>query len=481
MKKHFEIFDKFYRAHWFLTGFSCRNFSELLRAGGNNSLSTFVGVMEKDVNSMIFYSDEFDQAANYYADKLINNQAWRKAEYKKHDNALKKYFLAGEKFRKLPFKKMSNREIVLVAEPLIKLQEQVRILGVMLNGLVIDGRGHLSDKIRNELLGYFAHDKDFDTHWSVLSQTSRLSMRQKKEIAIAKLAEERAQTFQKKDKILNNLHESYCWLDYMYYGPPASLKSFVLELAEAKKHNSKLQLAKQLNELANKQERIIRKFKLKARTRHLIKLAQHVLLQKSWRKDMEYHGFYCYEPMFREIAERKGEKDWRNLLYMLPWELENFILHNKPSLKELKSRRLFSCLIVKGPKNIQMLTGVRAKEFYKKLNIEQVVKQAGQAHGQCAYAGHVKGKVKIIYVPDDMAKMKKGDILISQATSPDLLPAMKKAAAIVTNTGGLICHAAITSRELKIPCIVGTANATLIFKDGDRVDVDATNGIIKKI
>jgi len=78
-------------------------------------------------------------------------------------------------------------------------------------------------------------------------------------------------------------------------------------------------------------------------------------------------------------------------------------------------------------------------------------------------------------------KVEKGDILVSQATSPDLLPAMRKAGAMVTNTGGLICHAAITSRELKIPCIVGTKNATYIFKDGDRVEVDATKGIVRKI
>jgi len=58
---------------------------------------------------------------------------------------------------------------------------------------------------------------------------------------------------------------------------------------------------------------------------------------------------------------------------------------------------------------------------------------------------------------------------------------MKKAAAIVTNTGGLICHAAITSRELRIPCVVGTATATLIFKDGDLVEVNATEGIVRKI
>jgi len=58
---------------------------------------------------------------------------------------------------------------------------------------------------------------------------------------------------------------------------------------------------------------------------------------------------------------------------------------------------------------------------------------------------------------------------------------MKKASAVVTDEGGITCHAAIVSRELKLPCITGTKKATLILKDGDLVEVDAENGIVKKI
>ncbi|MBU1164087.1 hypothetical protein KKA15_00820 [Patescibacteria group bacterium] len=77
--------------------------------------------------------------------------------------------------------------------------------------------------------------------------------------------------------------------------------------------------------------------------------------------------------------------------------------------------------------------------------------------------------------------MNQGDILLSETTYPALVPAMKKAGAIITNVGGLTCHAAIVSRELKIPCVVGTKIATKVFKDGDKVEVLATRGIIRKI
>ena len=78
-----------------------------------------------------------------------------------------------------------------------------------------------------------------------------------------------------------------------------------------------------------------------------------------------------------------------------------------------------------------------------------------------------------------IGELKKGEILVSSMTIPDFLPAMKKAAAIVTNEGGVLCHAAILARELKKPCITGTKFATHILKDGDYIEVDANNGIVK--
>jgi len=77
-----------------------------------------------------------------------------------------------------------------------------------------------------------------------------------------------------------------------------------------------------------------------------------------------------------------------------------------------------------------------------------------------------------------MSKMKQGDILVSIATDPDIVPAMKKAAAIVTEQGGVTSHAAIVSRELKIPCVIGTKIATKVLKDGMEVEVDANKGIV---
>ena len=116
--------------------------------------------------------------------------------------------------------------------------------------------------------------------------------------------------------------------------------------------------------------------------------------------------------------------------------------------------------------------------------IEKYVKhvQGGdERKGTCASPGKAVGKIRIVPSPADNDKVKEGDILVSYTTTTDYLPAMKRAAAIITEVGGLTCHAAVVSREFGIPCIVALANAMKNLKDGDLVEVNANEGTIKLI
>jgi len=101
--------------------------------------------------------------------------------------------------------------------------------------------------------------------------------------------------------------------------------------------------------------------------------------------------------------------------------------------------------------------------------------------GLPACKGKVRGKVKIILSPMEIANLNKGDILVAPMTTPAYLIGIEKAVAIVTDKGGTLCHAAVISREFNIPCVVGTGVATKFLQDGDQVEVDANKGVIKKI
>ncbi|WP_459200963.1 phosphoenolpyruvate synthase [Methanococcus sp. CF] len=95
-----------------------------------------------------------------------------------------------------------------------------------------------------------------------------------------------------------------------------------------------------------------------------------------------------------------------------------------------------------------------------------------------ASPGIESGKVKIISEIEEIGKILDGDILVTKMTTPDMVPAMKKAAAIITDDGGLTCHAAIISRELGTPCVVGTKGATKNLKNDECVTVDGEKGIV---
>ena len=135
--------------------------------------------------------------------------------------------------------------------------------------------------------------------------------------------------------------------------------------------------------------------------------------------------------------------------------------------------------------NHSVLFEEEAKQFLEENNVKLLPPDLDFLKGNTAYPGKVIGKVKLIdeseSLEKQMANMKEGDILVAWQTKPNMLPAILKAGAIVTNEGGITSHAAIVAREFKKPCVMMTRWATDFLKDGDLVEVDADNGIVRKI
>ncbi len=119
------------------------------------------------------------------------------------------------------------------------------------------------------------------------------------------------------------------------------------------------------------------------------------------------------------------------------------------------------------------------EEFRESETLEKPREDVDTIKGQIANKGKAKGIARIIYDPKKFHSFSEGDILITSMTRPEFVPIMKKSSAIVTNEGGIACHAAILSRELNKPCIIGTKNVTEIIRDGMEVEVDADNGVVK--
>ncbi len=118
------------------------------------------------------------------------------------------------------------------------------------------------------------------------------------------------------------------------------------------------------------------------------------------------------------------------------------------------------------------------KEGNNDIHIEKETEAKELVRGLGASPGRSSGQVRVLLSPNGDNGLKRGEILVASMTSPDWVPLMKKAAAIVTDGGGMTCHAAIVSREMGLPCIVGTRSATRLLQNGDLITVDGTVGVV---
>ncbi len=216
--------------------------------------------------------------------------------------------------------------------------------------------------------------------------------------------------------------------------------------------------------------------------KHFIDYIQFTMELRDIRKDPIAMVQAIDQRIAEELCVRSGIP--KDLVYvLLSGELPKglpYILEHK---EEIINRKNGVIVINKDNGDYEIESG-NFEELIKEANdilTNSVQDNQGILKGQIASKGKINGTVRIILDSENYKDFNDGDILVTSMTRPEFLPLMKKAGAVITNEGGVTCHAAIVSRELKIPCIIGTKIATLFLKDGDKVEVDANTGTIKVI
>lgn len=280
-------------------------------------------------------------------------------------------------------------------------------------------------------------------------------------------------------------HKNFCWTLYNWEGPANNLEYYIETLSSFLRQNVDIKnelerFIKRGDIVKANQKRLISELDIDFKHFELLRIASDIMFLKSVRKDCMYKAAYVTEPMYREIGGRIG-LNVHESRFVFRSEMEDVLVNRKISANLIKDRIAEVILHQKENQKDEILIGAEAKSFVASLNVKRPDKNISQIKGQVAYPGKVVGRVKYINTPKMMEKMEGGDILVAYATQPNLLPAMKKASAFVTDFGGITCHAAIVAREWKVPCIIGTDIATKILKDGDVVEVDANKGIVRII
>jgi len=228
-------------------------------------------------------------------------------------------------------------------------------------------------------------------------------------------------------------------------------------------------------------QKIVEELKVKEKDKIYLEMARRFAYIVDARDDFRRQAVFYARSFFSEIAKRMGIK-LKDISFLQEKEIIAFLDEGKRiSNKTIRERQKGFVLYYDKKKNIVCKQGKIINQIIKNFGLDSKQKTIQTIKGTVACRGKVKGNATIVKGLKDLKKVKDKDVMITITTHPDYVLAMRKASAIVTDEGGITCHAAIVSRELGIPCIVGTKLATKLFKDGDFIEVDANKGLVTKL
>lgn len=289
-----------------------------------------------------------------------------------------------------------------------------------------------------------------------------------------------------KQKIKTYLN-NFAWVGARWYIGNGWNEKDVIERLVRQPSGNYNKKAKDLEKLVhnNKKETadIVKKFGWAKKETELIKTTKEYVFIRTHRTDVFNRAGFAARPFLSEIAKRLGIS-YPQLIFLSAEETRAALERKKLGnlLSKIKERqKAFGALLYN--REVIIFEGEDIDIFRKQQRIYEAAESLPKEglKGMVACVGKVTGVVKIVLNENELNKVRQGDILVTSMTTPDFVPAMERAAAFVTNEGGITCHAAIVSREMNKPCIIGTKIATKVLKDGDLVEVDADKGTVRMI
>ena len=395
------------------------------------------------------------------------------------------------------------KELVSLLYDFIERQSEMYARGALLPFLDFGERSFVEDRLKNILKEKAKNQEEFTTLFAAFTSPEKNSFSQDQEEGILHLFAHYnnpdfracvcdneytnvASTYPDFARALEKHTKKYQFVYYTYAGPAYGVADFFKLVKDdcIKGVDPK----KRLHDIAEKKAdylRIIQDFT----ERHtfsdfdafILRFARKMVWAKPRRKDYQSFLYARLEKLHKEIAKRLF-LSLGQARTIHPELLENALETGSVDVDELRHIDEYHVCLPSDADGFIFFYGESAKDFVEKyVEKEERVsaKDVTEITGSTAYQGVARGRVRIVNIPSDMEKMNQGDILVSVATTPAVVPAMRKAAAIVSDEGGLTCHAAIVSRELLVPCVVGASIATQVLQDGDLVEVNANTGVVK--
>ncbi|MFH0854566.1 MAG: PEP-utilizing enzyme [bacterium] len=431
-------------------------------------------------NGKIFFimdDEKLKTTGGKYFKKYFLNESDFKKHWQKWSNWIKKYEKFYGEARKIKFKKLKDNDLYLWFKKFCELNIDFWLI-VHVPEIANWGGEHFLKLKLKEL-----YPEKFKEYLEILTASEKPSFFQEEEMSLLKLA--LIKDKKRQNEKIKEHSQKYQWLLNSYGG------NRVLKQGYFKKRLTEL-IKKTTAE--NEINKIKNALKMNKNRKQLlncpadIKFMADKLSESIWwqdfRKGYIWRLNYLLDIFIKELSERKNI-EFKELLWCQAGELEKIFKCKKINIKEIAERRKYFALYA-SKNSLSEITDKNKLEKFKKIYLSsEEKKEIKEFQGLVVSKGNDKkitGRVKIISNPFTQFKnFKAGDILVAGMTSPEFVILMKKAKAIITDHGSMVCHAAIVSRELKKLCVVGAKIATQVLKNGDMVEVDAESGAIRKI
>lgn len=392
---------------------------------------------------------------------------------------LKQHFA---KIEKTDLSRLSNEKFLEIYNKFMDDYIDYWKVGMLTEPVAIQGERLIKEKLKS-----IGDNKLFNQYLSVLIATTKKSFSRQQEEDLLKIAIKIKGNLNSPltKNLLKEHSKKYFWMHNNYYTTEVldensffkELKNLLSKYKQPKKYL--MEMEKLDKESIGNKKSIINKLKLNKKDKKLVKIIDDFGWFQDERKKYNMIANHYLDILLNEIG-KISKLSLMEVKFTIPYETESILkgTFNKGEI----SKRMKNCLIVwEGDKDsYEIYTGKEAIQKEKQLfSSKDSVHEITEIEGMTANTGRVRGYVHVTMSAKEAKNIKKGEILVTSMTSPDFIVGIKNATAIITNEGGVTCHAAIISREFGIPCVIGTKIATQILKTGDYVEVDGVHGVVR--
>lgn len=462
------------------------------RQGGSLSLF-YVLVPYHSINNtigydrIIFYQEGFFNAAFFDKDLERKKAEWVIVKQRNNKEFINNWIKDWRKKVEIlfsfiknifnePVEKWSNEKLINSLKKLDKLWLDVWIKGVLIEWTDPEGHFLLEREIKKSGINFAVQEIE------ILTSPEKMTYVQEELLSRFEIIKAAKKGLNIKDLIRKHTDNFFWHKNNWAHVEELTLEYFEKQIKKDIKNYAEIgkecvAINKYLKEIKGKKEKIINEKDIPVALQNIFYLFAALA---DWRDERKKLSMAIIEHYLYQIIKRLARENNipEELAHQLTFKDITGWKISAETLDEIKERRKRAVYYYKAKEKSCWLYGEKAQRIYRLL-VDSLRKE--ELTGMIANKGKIIGKVKLIENKSDFQKFKKGNILVATMTRPEYMPLMKIAGAIVTNEGGITCHAAIISRELNKPCIIGTQVATETLKDGDLVEVDADKGIIKKI